>query len=202
MAFRHRRFNGRGFSLVETMVVVAVTGVVAAIAVPMTGNSLGYFRLTGDVRSAANVIALGKMRAASVFGRVRLYVDVTGKSFHLETYDRTTSTWLPDGGTTYLSQGVSFSYGVVSTAPPNSQTIIDQSAPCRDGLNTVDIAHTACIIFNSRGVPIDSSAAGNPTIDALYVTNGSAVYAVIVSATGMVRTWRTPPTVTPGWVLQ
>jgi prepilin-type N-terminal cleavage/methylation domain-containing protein len=202
MKFRHRRFNGRGFSLVEMMVVVAVTGVVAAIAVPMTGNSLGYFRLTGDVRSAANAIALGKMRAAAVFGRVRLYVDVTGKSFHLETYDRTTSAWLPDGGTTYLSQGVSFSYGVVSSAPPNSQTIIDQSAPCRDDLNTADIAHTACVIFNSRGVPIDSSAAGNPTIDALYVTNGSAVYGVIVSATGMVRTWRTLPTVTPGWVLQ
>ena len=43
------------------------------------------------------------------------------------------------------------------------------------------IANTACIMFNSRGVPIDSTFA--PTgDDALYVTDGMAVYGVTVAA--------------------
>ena len=181
--------------------VVALTGVVAAIAIPMMGNSLGFFRLSGDARSTANSIALAKMRAASVFGRVRLYVDRSARSFRLETWNSATSTWTADTGNTYLSQGVTFSFGVVNAAPPNTQGTIAEAATCKDSLGA-DVANTSCVIFNSRGIPIDSTAAGNPVVDAIYVTDGTAVYAVTVSATGMVRTWRTPPTATPTWVLQ
>jgi type II secretory pathway pseudopilin PulG len=188
----------------EMMLVVALTGVVAAIAVPMMVNSLGFFRLSGDARSTANAVALAKMRAASVFGRVRLYVDVTGRSSHIETWNSATSTWVADTGANYLSQGVNFDFGAVGAAPPNTQgTIGLPSYPCKIGdATTADIANTHCVIFNSRGIPIDSSAAGNPVVDAVYVTDGTAVYGVAVSATGMVRTWRTPPTATPTWVLQ
>ena len=200
MATRSRSIDHRGFSLVEILVVVALTGIVAAIAVPMMGNTLGFFRLSGDARSTANAIALGKMRAASVFGKVRLYVDLTNKSFHLETYDKTTSAWVVDTGTTYLSQNVNFGYGVVGSAPPNTQGTIGQAAMCKNNAGTLDIANTACVIFNSRGVPIDST--GSPVVDAIYVTDGTAIYGVTVSATGMVRSWRTLPASTPSWVLQ
>jgi prepilin-type N-terminal cleavage/methylation domain-containing protein len=195
-----RTSDRRGFSLIELLFVVGLTGVVAAIAVPMTGNTLGFFRLSGDARSAANAIALGKMRAASVFGRVRLYVDVPGKSFRLQNYDKATSSWVADGGTTYLSQGVTFGYSIVSTAPPNSQGTIGQSAPCKNDLATADIPNTACVIFNSRGVPIDST--GAPVVDALYLTDAATVYGVTVSATGMVRSWRTLARATPTWTLR
>jgi hypothetical protein len=49
-------------------------------------------------------------------------------------------------------------------------------------------------------VPVD--ATGAPIVDALYLTDASAVYGVTVSASGMVRMWRTPPRSTPSWVLQ
>jgi prepilin-type N-terminal cleavage/methylation domain-containing protein len=196
-----RFMDRRGFSLVEMLFVVALTGVVAAIAIPMMGNSLGFFRLSGDARSAANSVALAKMRAASVFGRVRLYVDRPARKFRLETWNTTTNTWTADTGDTYLSQGVTFSFNPVTTAPPNTQGTIAEAATCKDNLGA-DIANTSCVIFNSRGVPIDSTAAGNPVVDAVYVTDGTAVYGITVSATGMVRTWKTPPTATPTWILQ
>ena len=183
----------------EIMIVVALTGVLAAIALPMMGRSVGFYRLSGDARSAASAVALAKMRAAAVFGRVRMYVDLAGRNFHLETWDRATSTWIADGGTTYLSTNVIFGFGAVGTAPPNTQATIDQAADCKDDLGVADIANTACVIFNSRGLPITS--AGGPTVEALYITDGTAVYGVTVAITGMIRSWRTLPTSTPTWTL-
>jgi prepilin-type N-terminal cleavage/methylation domain-containing protein len=190
----------RGFSLLEIMIVVGLTGVIAAIAVPMVGNNLAYYRLSGDARSNANATGLGKMRAASVFGHERLYVDRAARTYRLETWDKTTSTWLADGAAGALSQNVTYSFGVVGQAPPNTQGVIDQSPPCKNNAGTADIANTSCIIFNSRGLPIDN--AGQPFVYGLYVTDGTAVYAITVSATGTVRTWRTQPTVVPTWSLQ
>ena len=191
-----------GFSLIEIMVVLGIIGVVSAVAVPMMGNALGFFRLSGDARSAANSISLAKMRAASVFGRERLYADLSTNQFHLETYDKTTSTWVADGGTTTLSQRVAFGFGLVGTPPANTTPVIGQAPLCKNNaVPPVDIANTACIMFNSRGTPIDSFGAPS-SLGALYLTDGTAVYAITLSATGMVRTWRTNPTVTPNWSSQ
>jgi prepilin-type N-terminal cleavage/methylation domain-containing protein len=190
-----------GFTILEIVVVLGVIAVIAAIAVPMFGNTLAEFRLSGDARSVSNTIAVAKMRAASAFTRVRVYVDLVAESHRVERWDKDTSTWLSESGATVLSPGVAFSFGVVSTAPPNTQATIDQAPECVDNaVPPVSIAGTACIMFNSRGVPIDSSFA--PTsLGALYVTDGSAVYGITVAATGMLRMWRTLPSVTPEWTL-
>jgi len=165
----------------------------------MMGNALGFFRLSGDARSTSNSIALAKMRAASVFGRVRLYADLSTNQFHLETFDKTTSTWVVEGGTTSLSQRVRFGFAPVGSAPPNTTAAINQAPTCKsNAVPPADIDNTACIIFNSRGTPIDSNGAPN-NLGALYLTDGTAVYGVTVSATGMARTWRTVASATPNW---
>jgi prepilin-type N-terminal cleavage/methylation domain-containing protein len=192
--------SSRGYSLIEILLVVGLIGVVSAIAVPMTANSLKYFRLSGDARSMSNAVALAKMRAASIYSRTRVYVDLTTKGFRVDYWDTATSTWIADIGSIYLSQGVTYSYGVVSSAPPNTQTTIGQAAVCKTNAG-VDIANTACVMFNSRGLPIDSTGSLPPEVYALYMTDGTAVFAVTVSSTGMVRTWRTQPTATPSWTL-
>jgi hypothetical protein len=167
----------------------------------MMGNTLGFYRLSGDARSISNAIALSKMRAASIFGKVRVYVDRPNRAFRIETWDSTANNWVADSGYTYLSQGVNFNFAPVTTAPPNTQGTIGEAALCKNAA-FVDIANTSCIIFNSRGIPIDGTAAPSPLVDGVYVTDGTAVYAITVSATGMVRTWKTPPTATPTWTVQ
>jgi prepilin-type N-terminal cleavage/methylation domain-containing protein len=189
-----------GFTALETLFVVALIGVTAAIAMPLSGNALGYYRLSGDARNVSNAISVTKMRAAATFGRARIYVDLSTKSYHVETQKNASSPWVADAGYNYLNSQDSFGYGVVDSAPSNTQTTIGQAPPCLDASNN-PISNTACIMFNSRGIPIDTS--GSPTGSyALYLTDDTAVYGATLSATGMTRLWRTLPTVTPTWILQ
>jgi prepilin-type N-terminal cleavage/methylation domain-containing protein len=194
-----------GFSLIELLVVIGISTVAAAIAVPMMGNTIGNFRLNGDANSLRNAVSLTKLRAASDFSKSRLYVDLSLNTFHIETWNTTTAAWVTEGGTTALASGAeSYSFGVVSTPPANTQGAIGQAPKCLTAAG-VAIGNTACVVFNSRGIPVTDVAGttGSPTnADALYITDGTAVYGITVSATSVTQLWRTGPSATPAWALQ
>jgi prepilin-type N-terminal cleavage/methylation domain-containing protein len=188
-----------GYSLIEILVVVGLIGVITAVAVPMTSNSLKGFRITGDVRTLTNTVSLAKMRAASTFDQARVYVDLSVPNYHVETWQKTGAAWVTEGGSIGLSTGVSMGFSGLTTAPPNTQTTLAQAPQCRTAAG-VAIGNTACVVFNSRGIPIDST--GSPTaLDAVYLTDGMAVYGVTVSATGLVQLWNSKPS-TATWAKQ
>lgn len=185
----------------ELMVVLAFVGTLAAIAIPTVTRALASIRLNGAVRTIANMTAVTKTRAASKFSRARLYVDIGNNSFHVETWDSTLvpAQWVVDSGTTFLPVNVTFGFGVVGAPPANTQPAIALALPCLDSATPpAPIGNTACIVFNSRGIPIDN--AGAPTnVDALYITDGTTVLGVTVTGTGLVGVWSTPPVAVPLW---
>jgi Tfp pilus assembly protein FimT len=196
-----RNKTDAGFTAIEVLIVALILTTVGAMAVPMMGNMLGTYKLSGDAHSISNSVAMAKMRAASRFTQTRLFVSLGTKSFHLETWQKgATPGWVAEGGTSVLAAADSFSFGSSAVAPPNTQTTIAEAPPCTDDAGVV-LAGTACVVFNSRGLPVDGT--GAPTgIDAFYLTDGVATYAITVSATGMLRLWRTPAHTTPTWALQ
>jgi type II secretory pathway pseudopilin PulG len=174
----------------ELLAALAVVGVLSAAAVPTTSRRLGDLRMRGDARAISSSIAVARMLAAAASTRARIFVDLGTSSFFLQTWDRTTNAWLAEGGVVSTSRGVVFGFGALTAPPPTTQPGIAQSPPCTDNGGNA-IANTACIVFNSRGVPVDG--AGAPTNgSALYVTDGTGVYAATVTAGPLVRLWWSP----------
>lgn len=179
-----------GFSTLELLGTLAIIGILAAVAVPETSAALADMRLRGDARGIHNSVGLAKMRAAARYTQERVFVDLTTNSYQLQYWDKNNGAWVNESGSTSLSRGVSFGFGTLSTPPPNTQSTIGQSPACTDNAGGA-ISGTACIKFNSRGIPVD--ALNGPTgINALYITDGTATYAVTLSATPLVRLWWTP----------
>jgi prepilin-type N-terminal cleavage/methylation domain-containing protein len=182
-----------GFSTLELLATLGIVGVVAAMAVPSTARTLADLRLSGDARGVHNAVALAKMRAAAHYTRERLYVDRTTNTYHLEFWDKTggsggTGDWTDEvDPSVSLQTGVNFGFGSIATAPPSTQSALAMSPPCQTRTGS-DISNTSCIVFNSRGIPIDG--AGNITGNsALYLTDGTSTYGVTLSATPLIRLW-------------
>lgn len=185
-----RPFRGSspGYSLVELMAFMAVMVTTAAFVLPFTRSSINALNLTGDARNLSSAVSLAKMRAAASFTQARVVVNLAAGTFHVERWQKNTNTWVIEGIVKNLSPTVSFGFGGVSGPPPNTQPAIAQAPACVDAVGAA-MAGTACIVFNSRGVPVDTTNA--PTaLDAYYLGDGSTVFAVTVSTGGMVQLWR------------
>jgi hypothetical protein len=176
------------------MVVVGIIGLMAGVSIPFTARTVGDLRMHGDGRAIHNLVGMAKMRAATRSTRERMYVNLTTESFFLQYWDRTAAVWVTEGGATSLSSGVDFGFNGLATPPSDTQPVIKQASACLVALTAGNtIADTACVMFNSRGIPVD--AAGSPVGDsAFYLTDyKTGVYAITVSATPLVRLWWSPP---------
>jgi Tfp pilus assembly protein FimT len=216
----------RGFSFLESMVVVAITITIVGFGVPVFSNMEQSLRTGGDSRSIAGVIALAKMRAAANFTHARVYANLSGNTYRLEVWNKSGNAgagcWQTDGDSnactvaaspvTTLSHNVSFGYGNVGSAPTNTEPSLGEAPLCYTGYagqstNTTSVANTACIEFNSRGVPSDPAPGGvagasggvPDATGALYVTDGGAVYGLTVLASGEIQSWYSNNTSTPNW---
>jgi Tfp pilus assembly protein FimT len=183
--------RARGFSLVEMMVVASIVIVLLGMALPEMVDVASRYRLSGAARGIAGEIGLARMRAGAEFTQAHLMANTSAGTYWIEvcttkntsTGGCTTFTQEPQDGTYYLPPGITFSYGTITTPPPNTQSSIGQTTEIR---------------FNSRGIPIDPTALTPTGNDALYLTSGvgssgvaadgvgGQFYAVTVNASGKV----------------
>ncbi len=181
-----------GFSALELLIVVAIVIIVAGIGIPKLMSMVQNLRTAGDARDLNGTILMAKMRAASNYAQARVHADLNTQTFWVEVETSGATSWTTEGGTQLLSTGVTFGFGSLSTPPSNTQPTLAQAPACPG------ISNTACIVFNSRGIPVDST--NTPTnLDALYVTDGNSVTGVTVLATGLTQVWRSDAS-TANWI--
>lgn len=188
------RSDDRGFTLLEVLTVLSVFIITVALAISPTVTAVRTLRIGTDRRAMATMVALARMRAAARFTRSRIYADLPGRRFRLQTWNKTanggTGAWVAEGGDVFLHTTVAFGFGSLAGPPPDTQPALGQALPCLDDAGAA-IADTACMVFNSRSIPVDST--GSPTADgALWVNNGMEVHGITVSATGLTQSWSAP----------
>jgi len=198
----------RGFTMIEMLLVISISIILVAFTAPKYLTIRNSLRASGDVRSIEDFTGQAKLRAASDFTHARVYADLNGNTFQLQDWYKAGNSgsgcWVvdsdptntcitytssaPSGAVVNLSQGDTFGYGTLSAGPTTGQTTIGQAANCLDNSGTA-INNTACIVFNSRGIPINASTLAPVATDALYLTNGTVVDGITISATGSLQTW-------------
>ena len=206
----------RGFSTLELIVVVTVSILLTLMAIPSITAALRNYRSVGDGRSLTEAVSVAKMRAAADFTESRVYADLSLNQYRVETWSvpmlptgSVSKCWVTDGDqycsshytspstppSTALSPTVTFGYGSLSGPPGGTQSTLGQAPACQsDAQKTAasvgSVANSACVVFNSRGIPVDSTMAAT-SADALYVNDSSGVYGVTILSTGLIQTWRT-----------
>jgi Tfp pilus assembly protein FimT len=156
---------------------MAIVMIVAGMAIPKVVTLAQNLRTGGDARDLNGDILLAKMRASSEYAQARLHVDMSTNTFWVEVEPSGSASWTTEGGVQNLSKNVTFGYGSLTSQPPLTQSTFGQATAC------TGFSNSACILFNSRGIPVDSSNTpyGNY---AIYVTDGKSI-------TGVSQIWRT-----------
>ncbi len=180
---------GQGFTLLEVVVVLAIALIVFSMSILGGQAALRSYRASGDATAMTEVLSLTRMRAAESNTHARLNCSLTANFCQVEILNRTTNSYQNDTSAYSLSSGSSFSLNGIGAPPNGTQTALSQASPCLDNAGA-SIANTACIVFNSRGVPIDATTLAPTKNDALYLANGTNSLAVTVSPTGAVSLWQ------------
>jgi type II secretory pathway pseudopilin PulG len=204
-----------GFSMLEMLVVIGMSIIITAIAIPRYFIIAASLRASGDLRSISGLLAQAKIRSAADFTHARVYADLSGNTYQLQIWDKAANAgagcWVadsdtqtdplktcltfggghPSGSVFTLAQGDSFGFNGLATGPTPGQPTPSQAATCLDSSGAAVTGSTACIVFNSRGRPIDAAGSPLPT-GAFYLTNGAVVDATTISATGSIQSWSSP----------
>jgi type II secretory pathway pseudopilin PulG len=198
---RQNAYRSHGFSMIELMLVVTGIVILSAIAIPSVTGLARSFRIGGDTREIAAQLNLARLRAAAGYTHARVYVNLSANTYHLEVWNKASACWQTyedsnactqtTSPTVPLAPGDTFGYGSIGTGPTGSSPA--QAPACIAGVAGpspgATTSNTACIEFNSRTYPVDST---NKVVasDAIYIQNAEGYQAIAVSLSGQPAQYR------------
>src|SRR5260370_40242711 len=86
--FSKQGSRARGFTLIEALVVLAVTAILMAIAIPQFQRIPQVLRISGDMRDITGTIGQAKMHAAADFTHARARANLVANTFQLEIWNK------------------------------------------------------------------------------------------------------------------
>lgn len=148
----------RGFTFVEIVIVVAILGIIAAVAAPVLVASLGHARLYGAVSEAATAIKYAQATASSTGSPTTVTIDETAETIVLERTSFDDMADILDPGITELDEEViETEISIVPLEHPlkkGEDYLVDFTGDSRfSGVDIVSVAGGNTITFDSRGIP-------------------------------------------------
>ncbi len=205
-----------GLTLIEIMVVVAIAGILAAMAVPQLQQLMANQRVKGAARSIADAYVLARAEAIRSGNAHIVFLspgnpaagDVAGTPLGIDPHtggvwpaivldDGAPGTWNcridPGEPTLPVPAALGVNWGIAlagGTRAPGDETTVGPALGAT--FEDPNGAPVTWVMFRGDGIPVSFDAACNPGTlgsgnGAVYVTNGRRDYAVVLTALGGVR---------------
>jgi type II secretion system protein H len=149
----------RGFTITELMIVIAIMGVLTAVATPSMSRWLTSIRMESATREIASTLQLARVKAITQNTSIRINFDTTANTYQMQQRDSANPTsWnnvekakkLPAGINFVSITGnpIIFQSGRGSTLPSHNGTITLQNTQGKT--NEVVVAQTGRVIVRKN----------------------------------------------------
>jgi prepilin-type N-terminal cleavage/methylation domain-containing protein len=175
----------RGFSLLETLIVMAVVLIMMAAITPNIHNAMQNYRLIASAQEMASQIQSARYRALRNNAMCIFLLLPSSRQFGIDVNGDGSLT----GADIVLSLNTNVSFTDLSSTPPTGSS----------GATLLSSGSLAGLGFTPRATLTRvNSSTGQPDFSSAVAANGFAIYlantrnrfsAVTVSSTGRVRTW-------------
>lgn len=196
--FGRNALSSAGFSLLELLVVIGISLVVAAFAIPTMTSTMDSFRVRGALNDVINMANKCRMQAIKSDLTQRLHFTSVGKANSevvLFVTDSTDANVVPKVGDAQLHAQlwlpINFSTPGLPTGGPTQLTALSMWG---SNINAINV--NADAYFNSRGMPCLPAAGGACTLTNGFVyyfeyTNGNTTRwtALSISPAGRIESW-------------
>ena len=192
----------QGFSLIELLIVVAISMIAAAMALPLVSNAVNQIHLSSSATDYANLLQIARMRAVQddTYYQVRTQT-LSGKPI---AYVDTLPAGSPPGNSSYDSGEpmMVFASGVTYTAQSAGPALSNLKSQFLPSTAQGTLQPTSIPIFGPRGLPCKPpstgssscpylDASGNPVSYVLFIQNtqNNRWEAVTLNPAARIREW-------------